>query len=319
MKLLERPADRAALMLVLATLFWGLSFPLNKRWQDIAVGEIEWSVGLSSTTLVGLRVTGSLILFALFQPRLVFSPTAREHLTGFWIGVLNWAAFLLQVMAINDTTPALSSFLTSLASVWGPILGWLVFRTPVGLPLAVGLSLGMIGAGVLSIESGAHWSIGRGEALTLVSSMIFGVVIVVLDREGKKLRSSHLTVGFLFGNWLPAMLLCFGLAGMEQGHRDWIQETVELMTRGPVFRDVAVSTILCSVLASHLFMTYQPRLSAARAALIYLLEPVFASAFSLAFGEDELTGRLLLGGGFILIGNFLVEVPRLWREFRAPA
>lgn len=319
MRFLTRESDRAALMLILATLFWGLSFPLNKRWQDVAVGEVGWSVGLSSSTLVALRVTGSLILFALFKPRLIRAPSAREHFTGFWIGVLNSGGFLLQVMAINDTTPALSSFITSLASVWGPMLGWLVFRTALGIPLLIGLSLGMLGAAVLSIEPGAHWTMGRGEALTLVSSILFGVVIVVLDREGKKLRPGHLTIGFLVGCWLPSTILCLALAGMEQGHRDWIQQTGELMARMPVFRDVAVSTILCSVLATHLFMTYQPRMSAARAAIIYLLEPVFASAFSLAFGEDQLTGRLVLGGGLILMGNAVVEAPRLWRELRAPA
>jgi drug/metabolite transporter (DMT)-like permease len=68
-------------------------------------------------------------------------------------------------------------------------------------------------------------------------------------------------------------------------------------------------TVFCSVLAFHWMMTYQPRVAAARAALIYLLEPVFASCFSILWGLDDLTLRLLLGGGLIMGGNLLVELP----------
>jgi drug/metabolite transporter (DMT)-like permease len=52
--------------------------------------------------------------------------------------------------------------------------------------------------------------------------------------------------------------------------------------------------------------------------LVYLLEPVFAACFSLGIGHDQMTVRLALGGGFILFGNLVVEMPRLWREFRRP-
>jgi drug/metabolite transporter (DMT)-like permease len=64
---------------------------------------------------------------------------------------------------------------------------------------------------------------------------------------------------------------------------------------------------------------YQPHVSAGRAALIYLLEPVFATAFSVAWGHDPLTARLFLGGGLILAGNLLIEVPYWVRRRHDPA
>ena len=56
-------------------------------------------------------------------------------------------------------------------------------------------------------------------------------------------------------------------------------------------------------------MIYQPRVAATRAALIYLLEPVFGSMFSIAWGLDSLSQLLLLGGGLVVSGNLLVELP----------
>jgi drug/metabolite transporter (DMT)-like permease len=59
---------------------------------------------------------------------------------------------------------------------------------------------------------------------------------------------------------------------------------------------------------------YQPKVPASRAALIYLLESVFSSLISVATGFDEPTWPLFLGGGLILLGNLLVEIPNLRRK-----
>jgi hypothetical protein len=72
---------------------------------------------------------------------------------------------------------------------------------------------------------------------------------------------------------------------------------------------VVVLTLLPTVLSFHWMNTYQPQVSAGRAALIYLTEPLFAACFSIPAGLDTLTGRLLLGGALVLLGNVLVE----WR------
>jgi drug/metabolite transporter (DMT)-like permease len=56
---------------------------------------------------------------------------------------------------------------------------------------------------------------------------------------------------------------------------------------------------------------------ASRAALIYLLEPVFAAVLSIVIGHDSVTGRLVLGGAIIICGNALVELPLWIRSYRA--
>ena len=65
----------------------------------------------------------------------------------------------------------------------------------------------------------------------------------------------------------------------------WLTATVEVLRRPAVLRDVLLLTALPTVLSFHWMSAYQPRVSATRAALIYLLEPVFASFFSLLFAR----------------------------------
>lgn len=305
-------------MLTVATLLWGMSFPLTKSWQ-LAVEDTKWSDPLSATTLITVRFGAALVLFLLFRPALVFRPTWLAHAAGFGLGLINSAGFILQVVGLATTTPANSGFYTSLASVWTPILAWLAFRAPVGTPTLMGLGLGVIGAAVLGIEPESGWSLGHGEAITLLSSVIFAIMIVTLDRAGKHFPSGHLTGGFLLGTGLPAAVVALCLAAQSPGWWTWQAQVRAVMARPAIARDVLLLSILCSLVATHFFTVYQPRLTPARAALIYLLEPVFATLFSMSIGHDELTLRLALGGGFILLGNFVVDTPKLWREFRRPA
>jgi drug/metabolite transporter (DMT)-like permease len=76
-----------------------------------------------------------------------------------------------------------------------------------------------------------------------------------------------------------------------------------------VLRDLLCLALLPTALGFHGMNTSQPRVSATRAALIYLLEPVFSSAFSVWWGYDRVSGPLLLGGALILAGNALAELP----------
>lgn len=176
--------------------------------------------------------------------------------------------------------------------------------------------MGMVGAAILGIEPAAGWTLGHGEAVTLLSSFVFSILIVSLDRVGKRFPSGHLTAGYMVGTWLPATVVALVLAAQDPGLYSWHDEVRKVMVRPAVARDVVLLSVFCSFLANYFFTVYQPRLTAARAALIYLLEPVFAACFSMSIGHDHLTGRLALGGGFILVGNLVVEMPKLWRERR---
>ena len=95
------------------------------------------------------------------------------------------------------------------------------------------------------------------------------------------------------------------------GAATWLGWIAALLSRPEVLGNLFLLALFPTVLSFHWMNKYQPLVPTSRAALIYLLEPVFSSVFSVILGYDTVTVPLLLGGGMILLGNLLVELPGL--------
>jgi drug/metabolite transporter (DMT)-like permease len=300
---------RATAMLAVVTLLWGLSFAWMKNWQEAAQGAPGGPL-LASLTLIALRMPLALLALAAWRPRLFTAPTRRESAVGALIGVTFTAGFVLQVWGLNWTTPALSAFVTSLCSAWAPLLAWACLGVSVGRLNLLGLAVALAGIAVLGLKLDEGWRLGRGEALTLVASLLFALELLQLDRLGRTVNSAHLTAGFLGTAAVLSGAAAAVVAARGPGLGAWAAWVGGMLRNPPVLRDLALMTLLPTVLAFHWMNVYQPRVPASRAALIYLLEPVFSAAFSVWWEHDRVTAPLLLGGGLVLAGNLLVELPR---------
>jgi drug/metabolite transporter (DMT)-like permease len=197
-----------------------------------------------------------------------------------------------------------------------PLLAFVFLRVPVAGVTVMGLGVGIAGTAVLGIDWEGGWALGGGEGRTLASTGLFAVQILLLDRLGKRVRSEHLTVGFLGATAVLSASLTLALATTGAGLGTWLDWLVDLLRRPAVACNVAVLVLLPTILAFHWMNVYQPHVSAGRAALIYLLEPVFAAAFSVVLGYDRPSFRLFFGGFLILAGNLLIEVPYWVRQWR---
>jgi drug/metabolite transporter (DMT)-like permease len=87
----------------------------------------------------------------------------------------------------------------------------------------------------------------------------------------------------------------------------------------PAFLLVLMLSLFCSVGAYGLMNSWQPRVSATEAGLIYTTEPVFTAAFVLflpvllgqlagqTYANESLTRSLIAGGTLILAANLLMQ------------
>ena len=305
----KRTEGFAALMLVVACACWGTFFSLAKNWQEAANETCPGGPLVGSLTLLGIRPILALTVFALVRPRLFLQPTRQEWLLGAGLGLLNFSGNVFQVWGLSTASPAVSGFFTSMASLWVPVIALVVLRTPIARATWLGLGLGVAGLAALGIDTSQGFGLGQGEVLTALSSLIFAAVILCLDRAGRRARSEHFTLGLIAVGGLPGLPLAAGITACQSEHRVWIDWLITMLSDWHLVRDVVLLTFFSTVIGTFLLSTFQPRVPASRAALIYLCEPVFAAVISVLLGHDQVTQRLVIGGLLILGGNALAALP----------
>jgi drug/metabolite transporter (DMT)-like permease len=144
----------------------------------------------------------------------------------------------------------------------------------------------------LYLLTGADLGVGRGEVATLICAVMFAVWIVYQGRNATRVPPIPFTTVQM------AVLVVVGLPWLAVAGVGDLTATAWLA--------VAVTGIACSAVALTLQLWGQRRIPAPRAALILLLEPVFAGVVSVLVGE-RIGAIELLGAGVILVAIALAE------------
>lgn len=275
-------ADGALLFI---TLIWGVTFVVVKDALSFA----------DPFTFLALRFgVGALVLSAL-AGRQVFSPTNLRH--GAVLATFLFLGFALQTWGLTLTTPSRSAFITGMAVLFVPLLTLLVFRRMPKPAALLGVALSAVGLYLLTRPAsgeGGNW-LSVGELLTLGCSVAYAAHITLTERYASKEGVLGMVAVQLWGvTLLSAACLPFVARKVE-----W---NASLVTA------VLVCGLLPSALAISIQTWAQARTSAVRAAVIYALEPVFASIYSVLLGYEVLGAPEAMGGGLILTGVLVAEL-----------
>tara|TARA_B100000131_G_scaffold308765_1_gene338481 strand:- start:6687 stop:7643 length:957 start_codon:yes stop_codon:yes gene_type:complete len=297
---------RAAIWLLFVTLIWGGTFVWMKKALDSAATHLEvWDLAC----VVGFMVLIRFLVAAITLP--IFSTRARIALAdrGAWkggiiLGLLMFGGFLTQMLALNEITPAVSAFLTSLYVVFTALIGLKMKSHPLTTVLVSGVILATFGAGF--IDGPPHLTWGWAELLTVFSALLFAFHIIFTDSVTKQFDPLAVTqTSFLVVVIASTLTLIFALifTTVEINILDLLGLLIEF--------DVLIWLLLLGVLGSFVAIMilnlYQRHLHPVHAAIIYAFEPVWATIYALAEGLNEATFWLFIGGGALLIGNILVE------------
>jgi drug/metabolite transporter (DMT)-like permease len=275
-----RAHRRADLALVLAAFAFGTTFIVV---QDAVEGA-------DPTGFLAARfLLGGAVLAVVARRRRRRAPHELRH--GIAAGLALTVGYISQTVGLQYTTAATSAFLTYMLVVVVPLAGWVALGrrphplTTVGVALAV--------AGLALLTGGGGTGFGRGEVLTLVCAVAFAIHIVILGEVASRHDAVRLTCVQLLtvgGVCLVPALVTGGLALPADA------------VGAAVFTGV-----FATALAFLAMVAAQRIVSPARAALVLLLEPVFAAIL------DGLTGAPVrastaAGGALILVAVVVAEV-----------
>jgi drug/metabolite transporter (DMT)-like permease len=280
----------ALLALVAVTAVWGYTFVPMKD----AVALYPLFAFLAVRFLIA-----SLVLAVPAAPRL--RTLGRQGWTaGIALGLLLALGYALQTAGLERTTVSSAGFITGLYVVFTPLLGLLLFRTQVGRVVWLGVALAV---GGLALLSGVGVGDARGDLLVLLGSAAYSLQIVLMERYAPRYDA----VAFTQAEMLAAFV-GFALVAVAVGQ-------VELPSGGTVWGALLVTGVLASALGFLVQTWAQRRLSAARTALAFAMEPVWAGLFGFWLAGDRL-GVLGWTGCAVIMAGIVVAEPEAGRTLR---
>jgi len=279
----------ATLALLAMTASWGSTFILIHDLLD----------RMPVLDFLAVRFTIASVAILLVSPRAIGRLSRDRMRHALVLGGLYGVAQILQTAGLAHTPATVSGFITGMYVVATPLFAALLLHTRIGAMTWAAVGLATVGLGVLTLgDVSAGIGLGYGEALTLVSAMIYALHIVGLGAWS----NARDALGMSIVQCIVIAVICSLAAApggivLPETRADWLSISYMALFAGA---------------AALLGQTWaQAHLPPTRTALIMSMEPVFAAFFAVTLGGESLTSRMLLGGALVLAAMLIVElVPR---------
>ena len=306
---------KAILLLVLACLFWGISFPVSKA---LTLLYLQSMPGASSWFVVSLQGSIRFLLAGLlmlpFGWRELRSLRKREVIQGVGLGLCGGAGMLFQMDGLAYTSASISAFLTQAYCILLPLYHFSRNRTAPGFRDLLAIFMVVTGIGILANVDWSTFRIGRGELETLVSAVFFTFQILWLERPVFRPNRTRMVSTTMF----LSMGLIFCLAALCIR-----PERMNYATAIDSFTKIFLTFLLvffCTLLAFNLMNHCQPAITSTEAGIVYTTEPLFTTVFALFlpaqlsvlahinYANERFSLAVVSGGGLILLANLLLQI-----------
>lgn len=274
---MTRPVGIALLLLV--TLIWGTTFVIIKDTLD----------SIPPSLFLALRF--SLAALSLIWVR----PAPGIWRWGLILGAVMFVSYGSQTVGLLYTSASKGAFITALSVVLVPILTGIINRR--WLPARVWIAAGLALAGLALMTLTDVGGVNIGDLIILGTALAYAVHILLIDRAVREQPPLQLAAAQIW----PVAVLSWLWAMPHAGQIGQLS--------GQVWLAIGFLAVVATALVLVLQNTAQKVVSPHTAALIFVLEPVFAAVF----------GWLLLGeqlGLFGWLGGLLVLLGMLVSEFR---
>lgn len=292
----------AALCLFVAAI-WGLSFVAQTTGMDTIDGfTFTGTRMMLAIAVLAPMALGSEKLAARKRPARSPQEKSAYRKTlwgiGALCGVCLFFGFNLQQFAFKYTLAGKIGFLTALYMIEVAILGALVLRKKIALPVWVSVALAMGGIFLLCVKPGTSFTVGRGEVLAMLCSIFFAVHILIVDKYAQELNVISLScVQFTVAGAMS--LVCMGL---------FEHPTLSAM------RDTLPQLLYCGLMSCAAAFTLQllgqKYADPVLASMMLCMESVFSVLFGWMFLHQSLSGRELTGCAVTFVAVFLTLVPQ---------
>lgn len=296
---------RADGAILLTTLIWGSTFVVAsevlEHWPPLKYLAIRMALA-------------ALVLVALF-PRRFKGAGRAEWRAGATLGALIGVGFVGQTVGLLYTTPSKSAFITGLTTPLVPFVAYALLRSRPGRENLAGVVLASVGGALILAPVGTV-GVNTGDLITLGTTALFATHITLMSVYARRHDVRQLSV-LQIASAAVLVVSAWGLlwawgrfSGTEELPRALARELAPLDWDARLAAQLLYLSLVATVATFLLWTWGQARMPATHAAIIFSLEPVFATLFAVASrGSGEwMGGRANLGALLILAGVIVSEI-----------
>jgi len=244
--------------------------------------------------LQGVRFAVAAVLVGMYTWKDIRASSRRSLKAGLVLGILLGIAFALQTVGLTYTSASRAGFLTGTMVVFTPLLQLLVERRKPDVANLLGVVI--VGAGLYVFFSPGAGGFGLGDVLVLLCAIVFAFYIVYLDifthehfdREIVAIQFIVTSaIGFLLSPFLDSSPVHF---------------------TGSVLLSVLYLALFASAIAIFVQSKYQRETTPTHAAIIFTMEPVFASLLAMLILGEIMSIIEVLGAAIMFFGLVTSEI-----------
>lgn len=273
-----------ALYLVLVAAFWGLSYPLIELLLE----------NCDPILFVALRFTiAGLPILPFFLKNL----TKECLIVGAILGVLNLGCYMFQAIGLQTVNASRAAFLTGISVLMIPFISPLLQMGKPKLHDIISAIICMVGIYILTECNIGEFSLG--DTWIIIADVFIAFAVVLIGKHAKNnmnplmLASGQIIMTGLYA-WVAALLLT--------------QLDFSPLHSFSFIVNLLICSIVCTIFAIIMQSKYQKYVSIQNTALIFSLEPVFASIFDTIFTSTPPTVYTIVGGTVILGSILYLEL-----------
>jgi len=297
----------------LTTLIWGSTFAVSRDVLD------HWP----PLAYLALRLPLAALLFALLFPRQLFGAGRDAWRAGATLGLLMGFGFIGQTVGLLWTTPAKSAFITGLTTPLVPVVVYVLWRARPSRENFAGIVLASIGGALILAPAGAGGGFNTGDLITLGMTILFAAHITLMGLYARRFDVRQLSAiqitaaaALMLFVWLSLRAWGALAGGLPAG---LAREAEPLVWNATTTTQLIYMSSVATVATFLLWTWGQARMPATHAAVIFSLEPVFATLFAVLLrGSAEWSGgRSTLGAILVVAGVIVSELRWGRREVEA--
>jgi len=215
---------------------------------------------------------------------------------GIILGILLFASYAFQTVALKYTSASNTGFLTGLNVVLVPLFGALLFRHPIGRNIRWGVGLAVTGLFLLCTNGSLSFNNGD-----LLATICGGCVALHLLFTSRFARHEASDVYLLTALQLSTVgVLSLAVAGLRGQH--------VFVWHPELFWTLVICVLVATIFAFLVQTSMQRSISPSHTALIFCTEPVFAAGYAYFAAGERLGVFGFVGALLILAGMVISEL-----------